>query len=755
MTADKPRRRKTPTRRASSRGKAASAGSADALADVPVDMDWPTYGAPIDVKFIGAGDEAGRSLHRKGSGLRPAAECALLMLRAAVEAQPDFVRRSWEPSAVSVLRVPDAAWGVEVIAAWDVLAEQAMAAGPGDEAASFDAVRLRPAEPPCAGPERGRLRQSVIAALERVRKDGAEDELHLAARAGTPLVAISHHPDGLFHPDLLLAEDQRLVVGRPDGRMLAILARTLAAMEGNLSDALPVVPPEIAKAAETLTPALVLLARRPGQTADGYLRRLAELVRRRDAGARKDPRRSSVTLETLPGLGAAEAWGRSTARDLRAFAEGRLTWSELDRGVVLEGPPGTGKSSFARALANSAGVDFLSTSLAQWQGDRDGHLGTLLAAMRRTFVEARRKSPCVLLIDEIDSVPDRNSVRHRHRDYVVQVVDGLLEQLDGAADREGVLVVGTCNDASGLDHALTRAGRLERVIRIARPDAVALLAIYRVHLAGELADTDLAELAGAAEARRAVGSDVELWCREARRSARAHGRSLSIGDLWAAQGGRPLERDEQTRRRIAIHEAGHAIAFASLGAGVLHRVSVGRTGGADFTEYDPGPIVSRLPVVTAAVAQSLIGALLAGRAAEEEVLGAASAGAGGAPHSDLALATRIACQTIGMLGLDDHPEALVHLGDVDRPGSQERLLADPQFRARVASLLTRSHQEARALVHARRDCLDRIAEVLVEKGDVDADALLRLLEPGHCHATEGTPASPGGSVVTGRKGRSR
>ena len=114
-------------------------------------------------------------------------------------------------------------------------------------------------------------------------------------------------------------------------------------------------------------------------------------------------------LEELAGYGRAKMEGLAIAADLRAYRAGKLGWSSVARGLVLAGPPGVGKSLYARALTRSAGVPLMIGSMAAWQASGDGHLGDMLKAMAATFEEARRRAPCLLFMDELDSVGDRQS----------------------------------------------------------------------------------------------------------------------------------------------------------------------------------------------------------------------------------------------------------------------------------------------------------------------------------------------------------
>ncbi|OWU61325.1 hypothetical protein CEJ88_15770, partial [Staphylococcus aureus] len=132
------------------------------------------------------------------------------------------------------------------------------------------------------------------------------------------------------------------------------------------------------------------------------------------------------------------------AEDLALFAKRELDWEDIDRGVLLCGPPGVGKTLFARALAGTCRVPLFAHSLAQWQAK--GSLDDLLKAMLRAFEQAKREAPCILFVDEVDSFGTRAQLSGRNSNYARQVINGFLQCLDGLDGREGVVVVAATND---------------------------------------------------------------------------------------------------------------------------------------------------------------------------------------------------------------------------------------------------------------------------------------------------------------------
>ena len=268
---------------------------------------------------------------------------------------------------------------------------------------------------------------------------------------------------------------------------------------------------------------------------------------------------------------AAVSWGRDLARDLQAVAAGQLDWTDVDRGCLLSGPPGVGKTLFARALAASCGVPLIVGSYGEWHGSGGAHQGDLLKSMHKTFEQAREKVPSIVFIDEIDSFPDRAKVTHRYASWEIQVVNSLLAEIDGVRERQGVIVLGACNHAHMLDPALTRAGRLDRHIEIGLPDRGELALILREHLGADLSGEPLNEAARSVMGM--TGADCERLVRGARRRARVAGRAMIADDLISESAG-AQECTEDEMWTMAIHEAGHAAAACRFLRGRLASVSI-------------------------------------------------------------------------------------------------------------------------------------------------------------------------------------
>lgn len=191
-----------------------------------------------------------------------------------------------------------------------------------------------------------------------------------------------------------------------------------------------------------------------------------------------------LQVETLMGYGAAKEWALGLKGDLGDYLGGELAWSQMSTKLLLSGPPGTGKTTFARALCNTLQMPLVVTSVSTWlQGE---YLHDVLDRMADTFAEARRQAPCILFIDEIDGIGQRASASRPYADYWNACVNKLLELLDGAIKTDGVIVVGATNRPGEIDEAIRRSGRLETHIEIPRPDIPTLAGILAHHLGSDL-----------------------------------------------------------------------------------------------------------------------------------------------------------------------------------------------------------------------------------------------------------------------------
>ncbi|MEF2074885.1 AAA family ATPase [Consotaella aegiceratis] len=191
-----------------------------------------------------------------------------------------------------------------------------------------------------------------------------------------------------------------------------------------------------------------------------------------------------VTVETLPGFDEAKDWALDLKADLGLWQDGALGWGEISSRLLLSGPPGTGKTTFARALCNTLAVPLLATSVSTFL--ERGHLGDVLKCMTASFDIAKALAPCVLFIDEADGIGQRVSMDRDYADYWNAIVNRALELMDGTVKTEGVIILGATNRPDQIEPALRRSGRWERHVAIPMPDRKALAAILVHHLGADL-----------------------------------------------------------------------------------------------------------------------------------------------------------------------------------------------------------------------------------------------------------------------------
>lgn len=429
---------------------------------------------------------------------------------------------------------------------------------------------------------------------------------------------------------------------------------------------------------------------------------------------------SGPTLADLHGLSSAVEWGNDLAVDLANYKTGGLPWEAIDSGAMLSGPPGTGKTMFARALANTCDVPIIYGSFASWQ--EKGSLDAVLKAMRAAFDEAAEKAPSILFLDEVDAFGDR-SVSDHNQAYMTGVITGLLQLLDGFERRTGVVVLAACNHPDRVDSAIRRAGRLNRHIEIPLPDGDARRAIVRFHSGIELTADEAKKFDLATEGL--AGADLELLVKDAKRAARRQRANLSPSHILD-QLPRVIELPEDYLRVVAVHEAGHALVAVETGFAAVAKVSlsthkvVGSTSQIGYVAYALPPLMRRTRVEHL----NEIAVYLGGAAAETEVFGSFDGGSSGADSADLNVVTRLA--TILECGLGMGQTLVVE----DRRDRRLEQLRDGnhELRQRVHDVIAAEFDRARAIIRNQRAALDEVVEQLMLSKELTGEQVVEIVK---------------------------
>jgi cell division protease FtsH len=460
------------------------------------------------------------------------------------------------------------------------------------------------------------------------------------------------------------------------------------------------------------------------------------------SGARRYERSASrTTFDDVAGADGAKQELREIIEFLKDPDFFRRLGGKPPKGILLVGPPGTGKTLLARAVAGEAGVPFLSITGSDFM---EMFVGVGASRVRDLFRDARRSAPCIIFIDELDSIGRRRGAGlgggHDERE---QTLNQMLSEMDGFEANQGVIVMAATNRPDILDPALLRPGRFDRRVLVSAPTAEARRQILEIHGRDKPLGDDVDLGAVARGTPGFSGADLKNLLNEAALlAARDRKDRVENADIDRARDKimLGLEREgmvlsEEERRLVSYHEAGHALVAASLpGADPIAKVSiVPRDHSMGVTQqlpererylYPRELLLDRLAVV------------LGGRAAEKLVYDSATTGAG----DDLKQASRLArrmvldwgmSERIGLLTLTEGRDQVFLGEELSRPrelSEQTAREADEEVRG----LLDQAYQRALALLTEKRETLDRIAEHLVEREEIDGRAITELLaERGH------------------------
>lgn len=409
--------------------------------------------------------------------------------------------------------------------------------------------------------------------------------------------------------------------------------------------------------------------------------------------------------------------------------------AKMPKGILLVGPPGTGKTMLAKAVAGESEVPFFSISGSEFV---EMFVGMGAAKVRDLFKQAKEKAPCIVFIDEIDAIgKKRGGAALGGNDEREQTLNQLLTEMDGFEDNAGVIILAATNRPESLDPALTRPGRFDRQVPVTLPDLQGRVAILKVHAAkiktAPSIDYDkvarMASGASGAELANIVNEAALRAVRDHRPYATQEDMEESIEVVIAGYQKKHAILTDKEKCIVSYHEIGHALvaALASHTAPVQKITIIPRTSGAlGYTmqvEQGNHYLMNKEEML------DQIATLTGGRAAEEVVFGTSTNGA----SNDIEKATRLARAMITRYGMSDE-FGMVAMENVTNQylGGDTTLACSPETQARidkaVSDLIKTQHEKARRLLEEHRKKLDELAKYLYEKETITGEQFMEILE---------------------------
>lgn len=409
--------------------------------------------------------------------------------------------------------------------------------------------------------------------------------------------------------------------------------------------------------------------------------------------------------------------------------------AKMPKGILLVGPPGTGKTMLAKAVAGESEVPFFSISGSEFV---EMFVGMGAAKVRDLFKQAKEKAPCIVFIDEIDAIgKKRGGGALGGNDEREQTLNQLLTEMDGFEDNAGVIILAATNRPESLDPALTRPGRFDRQVPVTLPDLQGRVAILKVHAAkiktAPSIDYDkvarMASGASGAELANIVNEAALRAVRDHRPYATQEDMEESIEVVIAGYQKKHAILTDKEKCIVSYHEIGHALvaALASHSAPVQKITIIPRTSGA--LGYTMQVEQGNHYLMNKEEMFDQIATLTGGRAAEEVVFGTSTNGA----SNDIEKATRLARAMITRYGMSDE-FGMVAMENVTNQylGGDTTLACSPETQARidkaVSDLIKTQHEKARRLLEEHRKKLDELAKYLYEKETITGEQFMEILE---------------------------
>ena len=410
--------------------------------------------------------------------------------------------------------------------------------------------------------------------------------------------------------------------------------------------------------------------------------------------------------------------------------------ASMPKGVLLVGPPGTGKTMLAKAVAGEANVPFFSMSGSEFV---EMFVGMGASKVRDLFSQAKEKAPCIVFIDEIDAIGKKRDGQFSSNDEREQTLNQLLTEMDGFQENIGVIILAATNRPETLDPALTRPGRFDRRVPVELPDLAGREAILKVHAKKIKTADDVNFHTIARMASGASGAELANIINEAALRAVRNNRTVvnesdleeSIETVIAGYQKKNAVLSDSEKKVVAYHEIGHALvaAMQSHSAPVQKITIIPRTSGAlGYTmQVDQGDKY----LLTKQELENKIATFTGGRAAEELVFGEITTGA----SNDIEQATKLARAMITRYGMSDDFD-MVALETVSNQylGGDASLAcsADTQneIDRKVVELVKRQHEKASKILADNRVKLDELAKYLYEKETITGEEFMSILDKG-------------------------
>ncbi len=409
--------------------------------------------------------------------------------------------------------------------------------------------------------------------------------------------------------------------------------------------------------------------------------------------------------------------------------------AHMPKGVLLVGPPGTGKTMLAKAVAGESNVPFFSMSGSEFV---EMFVGMGASKVRDLFSQAKEKAPCIVFIDEIDAIGKKRDGQLGGNDEREQTLNQLLTEMDGFEDNTGVIILAATNRPESLDPALTRPGRFDRRVPVELPDLQGREAILKVHakkvkLADDVDFQKIARMASGAsgaELANIVNEAALRAVRDGRQCATQSDLEESIEVVIAGYQKKNAILTDQEKWTVAYHEIGHALVAAkqSHSAPVQKITIIPRTSGA--LGYTMQVEEGNHYLMTKEEIENKIATLTGGRAAEEVMFGTISTGA----SNDIEQATKLARAMITRYGMSKDFD-MVALETVNNQylGGDASLACSAETQAeidrQVVSLVKNQHQKAIRILMDNREKLDELARYLYQKETITGEEFMQILEP--------------------------